>query len=55
MTNITHEEHREVYLMLYLGLNGKDLKEEGIFAYMRLMHFTMQLKLTQPCKATTLQ
>lgn len=41
--------------MLCRDLMGRKLKDEGIYVYMRPMHFAMQLKLTQQCKATTLQ
>ena len=38
--------------MLCGGLNGK---EEGIYVHVWLIHFAVQQKLTQHCKATILQ
>ena len=32
---------------------GRKLKEEGIYVYTWLMHFAVQQKLTQRCKATS--
>ena len=34
---------------------GRKSKKEGIYVYMWLIHFTLQQKLTQHCKASTLQ
>ena len=37
--------------MLCGDLNGRS-KREGIYAYIQLIHFIVQQKLTQHCKAT---
>ena len=34
---------------------GRKSKKEGIYVYIWLIHFAVQQKLTQQCKATTLQ
>ena len=34
---------------------GRKSKEEGIYVYVWLIHFAVQQKLTQHCKATILQ
>ena len=34
---------------------GRESKKEGIYVYVPLIHFAVQHKLTQHCKATILQ
>ena len=41
--------------MLCGDLNGKEIQEEGIYVYVQLIHFAVQQKLTQRCKAARLQ
>ena len=41
--------------MLSGDLNGKEIQEEGILGHVRLIHFAVQQKITQHCKATILQ
>ena len=40
--------------MLYGDLNGKEIQKEGMSVYIQLIHFAVQKKLTQHCKATLL-
>lgn len=46
---------REIYPTLCDDLNGKKIKKEGIYVHKQLIHYAVQQKLTQHCKATTLQ
>ena len=41
--------------MLCGDLNGKKIKEEGIYVYVEPVHFAVQYELTQHCKATISQ
>ena len=34
---------------------GKKSKKEGVYVYVRLIHFAVQQKLTQQCKGTILK
>ena len=36
-------------------LNGKEIQKDGIYVYIWLMHFAVQKKITQHCKATIFQ
>ena len=37
------------------GEKGRRLKREGIYVYLQLIHFVIQQKLMQHCKAIILQ
>ena len=41
--------------MLCGDLNGKEIQKKRICVYLQLIHFAVQQKLTQHCKATILQ
>ena len=41
--------------MRRLGGKGGMPKREGIYVYIRLIHFAVQQKITQHCKATIFQ
>ena len=43
------------YSLLCGDLNGRKSKTEGIYIYLKLVHFAIQQKLTQHCKATISQ
>ena len=44
--------HRKLHSVLCGDLNGKEIQKEGIYVYIQLIHFAVQQKLTQHCKAT---
>ena len=46
---------QETLLVLCGDLNGKEIQKEEIYVYIWLIHFAVQQKLTQQCKATVLQ
>ena len=49
-------QNRELYSMLCGDLNGKEIQNTGeIYVYIQLIHFSVQQKLKQCCKATILQ
>ena len=47
--------HRELYSVLCGDLNGKGIQKRGDISILQLIHFGVQQKLTQHCKATILQ
>ena len=53
---ITSEDLRQsTGTLLCGGLKGKESEKEGICVYAQLIHFAVQQKLVQRCKATLLQ
>ena len=47
-------QHREFYSIFCDDLNGKEVQKKGIYVYIQLIHFAVQQKLTQYCKAAIL-
>ena len=46
-------EHRDLYLMLCDGVDGREIqKGRAMCIYIEQIHFTVQKKLAQHCKAT---
>ena len=45
----------ELYSVLCGDLNGKQIQKGGMYVHIWLIHFAVQQKLTQHCKATTPQ
>ena len=45
----------KLYLVLCGDLFRKEIQKKGIHVYVWLIHFAVQQKLTQHCKATILQ
>ena len=41
--------------MLWGDLNEKEIHKRGMYVYVELIHFAVQQKLAQHCKATLLQ
>jgi len=54
-------KHRKLSLMLWddlegwMGVDGREVQRLGIYACIQLIHFVVQQKLTQHCKAIILQ
>ena len=48
-------QHRELCLTHCGDLMGRKSEKEGIYVYVQLIHFAVQQKRTQHCKATILQ